>query len=511
VSKSGLRALQNALTARGVAREDGRVLSNEARFLDARAPVPLLATIPIGDLSPVEAYATVRAESSFLLESGSRAGRGALGRYSFIGGAPYEILTAQHGALTRWTSSSGQTTTTSITDPLAAAFSRISSPAVDLPPGAPPFIGGAVGSLGYGLSQRHRRGAPRDRAECFPDLQWMFFDLVGAFDHVERTFTASFCPSPERFAAEPRARLLGEGRARLNDLLAAVTSGLRTGAERTSPTAPGGSIVPGMSREAYYAMVERAKAYIAAGDIFQANLAQRFTAEHHGSDGLDVYRRLRAINPAPFAAFVELGETEIICSSPERLVKMSGREVETRPIAGTRPRGATAADDDDLTADLLLNPKERAEHLMLVDLERNDLGRVCAYGSVKVDELMVTERYSHVIHIVSNIRGLLRAGATGFDVLDAVFPGGTVTGVPKIRCMEIIDELEPVSRGLYTGSIGYVSWSGHMDWNIVIRTLTRSRGALSFYTGAGIVADSDPEKEYRETLYKAQALIDAVG
>ncbi|MFZ5861936.1 MAG: anthranilate synthase component I family protein [Nitrospirota bacterium] len=485
------------------------MLTNEARFLDARVPVPLLATIPLGDLAPVDAYSAIRAAApSFLLESGSRAGRGALGRYSFIGGAPYQTVTAQHGALTRWTSTSGETTTTPTVDPLAAVFDQMLPGAVAAPPGAPPFIGGAIGCLGYRLSQRHRRGAPHDRTDFFPDLHWMLFDLVGAFDHVERTFTASFCPSPERFAAEPRARLLEEGRTRLRDFLGAVTRGLS--AEHVSPTAPAASIVAGMSREAYCAMVDRAKDYIAAGDIFQANLAQRFTATHHG-DGLDVYRRLRTINPAPFAAFVDLGETEIICSSPERLVKVSGREVETRPIAGTRPRGATPTDDDDLTADLLLNPKERAEHLMLVDLERNDLGRVCAYGSVKVDELMVTERYSHVIHIVSNIRGLLREGATGFDVLDAVFPGGTVTGVPKIRCMEIIDELEPVSRGLYTGSIGYVSWSGHMDWNIVIRTLTRTRGELSFYTGAGIVADSDPEKEYRETLYKAQALIDAVG
>jgi anthranilate/para-aminobenzoate synthase component I len=488
------------------------VLTNDARFLDARVPVPLLATIPLGDLAPVDAYAAIRAAApSFLLESGSRAGRGALGRYSFIGGAPYEILTAQHGSLTRWTSDARDATTTPTADPLAAVFDRMAQGTLAAPPGAPPFFGGAVGCLGYGLSRRHRRSAPRDRADFFSDLHWMFFDLVGAFDHVERTFTASFCPAPERFAAEPRERLLAEGRARLSDFLAVVTRGLGTDTGRTSQTAPVVSIVAGMSRDAYCAMVERAKAYIAAGDIFQANLAQRFTAMHHGSDGLEVYRRLRAINPAPFAAFVDLGETEVICSSPERLVKVAGREVETRPIAGTRPRGATATDDDDLTTDLLLNPKERAEHLMLVDLERNDLGRVCAYGSVKVDELMVTERYSHVIHIVSNIRGLLREGATGFDVLDAVFPGGTVTGVPKIRCMEIIDELEPVSRGLYTGSIGYVSWSGHMDWNIVIRTLTRSRDELAFYTGAGIVADSDPEKEYRETLYKAQALIDAVS
>jgi anthranilate/para-aminobenzoate synthase component I len=265
-----------------------------------------------------------------------------------------------------------------------------------------------------------------------------------------------------------------------------------------------------MSRDAYCDMVERAKAYIAAGDIFQANLAQRFTAPYEGRDGVEVYRRLRAINPSPFAAFLDLGDTHVICSSPERLVKRAGREAETRPIAGTRPRGANSADDARLTTDLLLNAKERAEHLMLVDLERNDLGRVCAYGSVKVDELMVTESYSHVIHIVSNIRGTLREDASNFDLLDAVFPGGTVTGVPKIRCLEIIEELEPVSRGLYTGSIGYVSWSGHMDWNIVIRTLTLARGELAFYAGAGIVADSVPEKEYAETLYKAQALIDSV-
>jgi anthranilate/para-aminobenzoate synthase component I len=487
------------------------VLTNEAPFLHERVPVPLLATIPLGDLAPVVAYAAIRAAApSFLLESGSRAGRGALGRYSFIGGAPYQIVTAQDGALTRWISESNETITTPTADPLAAVFDRMLPGAVAAPAGAPPFFGGAVGCLGYGLSRRHRRGGLRDRADFFPDLHWMLFDLVGAFDHVERTFTASFCPPPERFAAEPRARLLEEGRARLSDFLAAVTRGLGTGAKRHLPTTNAASIVAGMSRDAYCDMVERAKAYIAAGDIFQANLAQRFTATHHGSDGLDVYRRLRAINPAPFAAFLDLGETEVICSSPERLVKVTGRDVETRPIAGTRPRGATPTDDEHLTADLLINPKERAEHLMLVDLERNDLGRVCAYGSVKVDELMVTERYSHVIHIVSNIRGLLREGATGLDVLDAVFPGGTVTGVPKIRCMEIIDELEPVSRGLYTGSIGYVSWSGQMDWNIVIRTLTRARGELAFYTGAGIVADSDPEKEYAETLYKAQALIDAV-
>jgi anthranilate/para-aminobenzoate synthase component I len=486
------------------------VLVNATQFLDARGPLPLLAKIPIGSLTPLDAYQAIsRDQPSFLLESGVPAGRGAQARYSFIGGSPYQILEARDGLLRRWTPRDQWQDWAPTNDPLRDAFALVGDPPPSVPPGAPPFIGGVVGCLGYGLSRRHLRPGHHARAAIFPDLYWLFVDLIGVFDHVERTFTASFCPSPERFASESRSSLLQEGRERLEEFVAAVT--------RSATVLPSGDREPqgptvavGMSRDAYCDMVERAKAYIAAGDIFQANLAQRFTAPYEGRDGVEVYRRLRAINPSPFAAFLDLGDTHVICSSPERLVKRAGREAETRPIAGTRPRGATSADDARLTTDLLLNAKERAEHLMLVDLERNDLGRVCAYGSVKVDELMVTESYSHVIHIVSNIRGTLREDASNFDLLDAVFPGGTVTGVPKIRCLEIIEELEPVSRGLYTGSIGYVSWSGHMDWNIVIRTLTLARGELAFYAGAGIVADSVPEKEYAETLYKAQALIDSV-
>ncbi|MEW6682743.1 MAG: anthranilate synthase component I family protein [Nitrospirota bacterium] len=484
------------------------MLINASQFLNAPGPVPLLARIPFHHLTPLDAYhAILRDQPSFLLESGAPAGRGAQARYSFIGGSPYQILEARNRLLRQWTPHDQWQSWTPTADPLRDAFALMDGSGVSMPPGAPPFVGGVVGCLGYGLSRRHLRPGHPARAALFPDLYWLFVDLVGAFDLAERTLTASFCPAPERFAGESRAGLLKEGRERLEAFLATVTHPVASPSNlrETRPI-----VATGMSREDYCAMVERAKAYIAAGDIFQANLAQRFTAPYAGRDGLDVYRRLHTINPSPFAAFLDLGDTHVICSSPERLVRRAGREVETRPIAGTRPRGANSADDARLTTDLLLNAKERAEHLMLVDLERNDLGRVCAYGSVKVDELMVTEHYSHVIHIVSNIRGTLRNNATNFDVLDAMFPGGTITGVPKIRCMEIIEELEPVSRGLYTGSIGYVSWSGHMDWNIVIRTLTLSRGELAFYAGAGIVADSDPEKEHAETLYKAQALIDAV-
>jgi anthranilate/para-aminobenzoate synthase component I len=350
------------------------------------------------------------------------------------------------------------------------------------------------------------------RASPFPDVHWLFVDLVAAIDHVERMVFVAFHPSPDRFHAEPRTRLLAEGRERIRALAAGIVarSALLSPPPRTLPPAPPMVTSPSMSPDEYCMMVERAKTYIGAGDIFQANLAQRFAAIYQGPDPFALYRRLRTVNPAPFAAFLDLGDTHVVSSSPERLVRLAGREADTRPIAGTRPRGRNPDEDASRTVQLLLSPKERAEHLMLVDLERNDLGRVCDYGSVKVDEFMVTERYSHVIHIVSNVRGRVRDGASGFDLLDAMFPGGTVTGVPKIRCLEIIEELEPVPRGLYTGSIGYVSWSGAMDWNIIIRTLVIRGGELSLYAGAGIVADSDPAREYDETLDKARALFEAL-
>jgi anthranilate/para-aminobenzoate synthase component I len=217
------------------------------------------------------------------------------------------------------------------------------------------------------------------------------------------------------------------------------------------------------------------------------------------------------MNPSPFAGFIDFGDYSIVSSSPERLVKVKDGTVETRPIAGTRPRGRDRREDEVMREELLLNEKERAEHIMLIDLERNDLGRVSTYGSVEVDELMITEDYSHVIHIVSNIRGKLRHRKTCLDVIEAVFPGGTITGVPKVRCMEIIDELEPVRRGPYTGSLGYLGFSGVMDMNIVIRSFVVKNGYAYVQAGAGIVADSDPEREYHETIKKAEALIASLG
>jgi anthranilate synthase component 1/para-aminobenzoate synthetase component 1 len=264
------------------------------------------------------------------------------------------------------------------------------------------------------------------------------------------------------------------------------------------------------SQNNYQDIVKRAKNYIQEGDIYQANLAQRFSIDY-AKDSLSLYRKLKMINPSPFSSYFNFESFSIVSSSPERLLKINGNHLETRPIAGTRPRGKDFVQDNKLSAELLLNEKELAEHLMLVDLERNDMGRVCEYGSVEVTDLMFLEKYSHVIHIVSNIIGKLSSKASVIEIIRALFPGGTITGCPKIRCMEIINELETVQRGPYSGSLGYIGFSQWVDLNIVIRTIIIKNGQAYFHVGAGIVADSIPEKEYIETLDKAAAMKKALG
>jgi anthranilate synthase component 1 len=261
--------------------------------------------------------------------------------------------------------------------------------------------------------------------------------------------------------------------------------------------------------DAFAAAVERCKEYIRAGDIFQVVLSQRFSGELH-SDPFDIYRALRTINPSPYMYFLRFGESLIVGASPEVLVRKEGDQVDVRPIAGTSPRGKTAAEDLVFEQQLLADPKERAEHIMLVDLGRNDIGRVAVGGTVKVSELMVVERYSHVMHIVSNVRGRLRPGLDCFDVFKAAFPAGTLSGSPKIRAMEIIDELEPVRREAYGGAVGYFSFNGNMDLAIAIRTLQIEKNRFYLQAGAGIVADSDPQKEYQETLNKARGVKRAI-
>ena len=255
--------------------------------------------------------------------------------------------------------------------------------------------------------------------------------------------------------------------------------------------------------------VEQAKVYICEGDIYQANISQKFETPFD-KNPLALYQKLRKVNPSPFSGYLKFDDLSLVSSSPERLIKVSEDKIESRPIAGTRPRSSVAEKDEALTAELLLNAKERAEHLMLVDLERNDLGRLCEAGTVEVTDFMFLEKYSHVSHIVSNISGRLLPNRSVFEILKAVFPGGTITGCPKIRCIEIINELEPVQRGPYSGSFGYIGYAPYIDLNIIIRSIVINNGKASFHVGAGIVADSVPENEYQETLDKAAAMVEAL-
>ncbi len=374
-------------------------------------------------------------------------------------------------------------------EPLAALARILEARAIAKTTDSPHFPGGFFGYLGYDLAwwiEDLPRRAKRDFE--VPPLWLAWVDVTAVYDHAEKSLTlATLDPDLD-----------------LKRLADRVRQTLATPAP-AAPTPSVAPLQPVLRREEFMAMVERAKNYIAAGDIYQANLSCRFDGATE-VPGTELYRRLRRINPSPFACYLNTPALAIISSSPERLVSLNGRLAETRPIAGTRPRGYTPPEDVLLGRELLGHPKERAEHVMLLDLERNDLGKVCTAGSVAVDEFMTLERYSHVTHIVSNVRGDLEPGFGPFDLLRAMFPGGTITGVPKKRCMEIIEELEPVGRGSYTGSAGYISASGDMDWNILIRTFQQCGKRLTYQTGAGIVADSDPRREWEECLAKGAAL-----
>ncbi|MHB8843832.1 MAG: anthranilate synthase component I family protein [Nitrospirota bacterium] len=382
--------------------------------------------------------------------------------------------------------------------------------------GLPPFTGGAVGFFSYEFVHQFER-LPRNAQDDLgiPESCFLFVDLVAAFDHIENKAWLIVNPGArgqEMGFRKPEPDQWGRLYDEAVERLKAVAPMLSSANER--PAVSGSRtplrLDPYLTQETFESMVRRCKEYIAAGDIYQANLSQRFSTPAAGLDPLRLYEVLREVNPSPFAAYAEFGDLTIVSSSPERLVRLNGRIADTRPIAGTRRRGRDFDETAALSLELLTNEKERAEHIMLLDLERNDLGKVCSYGTVSVDELMVVEDYSHVIHIVSNVRGELAPGRDGFDLIRAAFPGGTITGVPKVRCMEIIDELEPVARGPYTGSLGYIANTGDLDLNIIIRTFVIKDGIAYVQTGAGIVADSDPSREYAETLEKAEALAKAL-
>ncbi len=355
----------------------------------------------------------------------------------------------------------------------------------------PFFTGGFVGYFGYETADLCDKIRFRSKpSPAMPQIYLGLFRQVIVYDHRKRVYF---------LVAHARQRAVARQVIRKMKCFFEETIPRRRSFRMKKFSAE-------MTKPEFKTMVKKAKDYIAAGDIYQANLSQRFSFDYEGSS-LELYGKLRQINPSPFSCFLKAGDLEVVSASPERLIRKKGRLCETRPIAGTCPAKGSRRQLRAWRKKLLANDKERAEHLMLVDLERNDLGRVCDYRSVKVEEFMTLERYSHVVHLVSKVTGKLQPGKDAWDVLRAIFPGGTITGCPKIRCMEIIDELEPVRRGLYTGSLGYIDLHGNMDLNIVIRTILLQRGKGHLQVGAGIVYDSDPEKEYRETLHKAKALV----
>ncbi|MBI5483620.1 MAG: anthranilate synthase component I, partial [Deltaproteobacteria bacterium] len=372
--------------------------------------------------------------------------------------------------------------------------------------GLPRFFGGAVGYLGYDMV-RHFEHLPTDNPALLDayDSYFLITDTIVIFDNMRQQIkvvsNAHVCEesTPE------------EAYSKATEKIDAIIARLRSPLPQQQISCSGKSVKfkSNVSRETFEDSVEKAKEYVRSGDIIQVVLSQRFSGEL-SADPLDIYRVLRTLNPSPYMFFLRFENTVIAGASPEVMVRKEGSHVELRPIAGTRPRGATPEADALLADELLADPKERAEHVMLVDLGRNDLGRVCATGSVKVTELMVIERYSHVMHIVSNVQGELDENLDAFDLVRATFPAGTLSGAPKIRAMQIIDELEPVRREIYGGAVGYFSFSGNMDLAIAIRTLVIKDGKVHLQAGAGIVADSDPATEWQETLNKGMAVMRAV-
>lgn len=389
----------------------------------------------------------------------------------------------------------------------------------------PFWYGGAVGFIGYDLIQQFEPVPPHREEHDLPDIYMAFINHFILLDHAQRIAHIVYHPAPLMELGWNQEDAYRTGYQSIDAIRIVIEKG--EGSDRYArtpfflmeentrePTFQNRLVMTAPSRGGYIEMVEKAKEYIAAGDIFQANLAHRFSVPYSGRSIFPLYQCLRSINPSPFSAYLNMGGIEMAGVSPERLIrtKKEGEKyyIETKPIAGTRPRGQTKEEDRQQVAELYDSEKERAEHLMLVDLERNDIGKVARIGTVQVDALLTLSQYSHVSHLVSNITGVLRESVEATDALRALFPGGTVTGVPKIRCMQIIAELENQARGLYTGSVGYFDFLGEMDMNIVIRTFVRQGNTLHFHVGAGIVADSNPEMEYQETRHKAAALLDAL-
>ena len=457
--------------------------------------IPLHQTFIDDVQTPVSAFLKLRdsREPCFLLES---ADQGRVGRYSFIGWRPRRVL--------RW----------SLGDPgdpyelAARELARNVVPADPALEGLPPFAGGAVGVFAYDLVRAvEPLGEPNPDPIGVPDLALMMTDALVVFDHLKHTVTVVanvYADADDEIdAAYGRAAdTIAEVRWRLEGPLPRPPQ--RPARDRVAP-----EFQSNMSRAAFEGMVARIIEYIYAGDAFQVVPSQRWSAPVP-VEAFSIYRGLRAVNPSPYMYFLDFGDFEIAGASPEPLITVAGRRVATRPIAGTRPRGATVEEDRRMADELLADEKERAEHVMLVDLGRNDLGRVCRYGSVEVESFMAVENYSHVMHIVSSVVGELRPGVGALDALRSVLPAGTLSGAPKVRAMQIIDELEPVKRGGYGGAIGWVSYTGELDTCIHIRTVVVKDGVAHVQAGGGTVADAKPAYEFAESVAKSRAVMQAI-
>jgi para-aminobenzoate synthetase component 1 len=441
---------------------------------------------------------------SFFLDSGMDSQR--LGRYSFMGSDPFLIMRSRGRDITLIRPDGEKVISGNPFDVLGELLQEYK---LDGNPSGLPFVGGAVGYLSYDL------GHFIERLPCkavddlqLPECYLAFYDAVAIFDHLEgRAYVAS-TGFPEK-----GANWQSRAKARLEEVKRAVAQAPRLEAARAFDFDRSVSKVnlrSNFTHEAYLKAVQKARDYIIAGDIFQVNLSQRFQADMP-LPPYELYRRLRKINPAPFASYLNFDGVTVVSASPERFLRLRGDRVETRPIKGTRPRGKDPARDEALAKELVNSFKDKAEHVMIVDLERNDIGRVCRFGTVRVSELMALEKYATVFHLTSTVEGRLRPGKNAVDLLKATFPGGSISGAPKVRAMEIIDELEPTKRSVYTGSIGYLSFDGGLDLNIVIRTILVKKGKAYFQVGGAVVYDSDPEAEYVETLDKAKALIQALS
>lgn len=472
--------------------------------------IPIYRKLPLKDETPISIIEKLEGQDSdfFLLESGK--GPENIARYSFLGYKPFMTFKSKGHKVEIKRGDKVEYLTGNPLEELRKINKQYQPVKID---GLPKFYGGAIGYFSYDVG-RFFEDLPTDADDDLelPEIFFAFTDRVIVFDHVAEELIII---SNLRLQQGKAEELYTQAKEEIDTMIEKIINSdyqdeikdftdadLAFNEEDLDYNAS-------FSKEEFAEAVRQAKDYIKAGDIFQVNLSVRVDAPVT-EDSFTIYKVLRKLNPSPYMAYLNFGELQIVSSSPELLVRSLDGVVETRPIAGTRPRGETKEETKALAEELINHPKERAEHIMLVDLERNDLGRVADYGTVEVDELMVIEEYSHVIHIVSNVRGEVHENKDRFDILRAAFPGGTITGAPKVRTMEIIDELEPVRRGPYTGSIGFLGFGEEMELNIVIRTMVIKDGRAYIQAGAGIVDDSIPKKEYEESLKKAEALLKTI-